>query len=56
MEELKKYEEPEMEIKFIDWSDIVTESFDPSNEPYQGVVTLPGAGSDNGNQSDPWDD
>lgn len=26
MEELKKYEEPEMEIKFLDWSDIVTSS------------------------------
>ena len=33
MEELKKYEEPEMEIKFIDWSDIVTAS---DGEGYHG--------------------
>lgn len=42
MEELKKYEEPEMEIKFLDWSDIVTAS------TLTNVGEVPGTTNDTG--------
>ena len=48
MKSLKKYIEPEMKVKIIDWSDILTQSIDPENEPTspQTPYTEPGIPDD----------